>query len=222
VTNVTATSDQPRLRADAQRNRDRILRVAMEHFASRGIDASLEDIAKAAEVGPGTLYRHFPSREALLAAALQDRQAELRARSEDAQRVANPDVALCQWLGVLQDYLRSFNGLPAPVLAAIKEQASPLAVSCQNLLAITGEFLARAQEQGHARPSVTANDLFLGALGMAWVSDRINAYGTTREALETLFAHGYLNDHALSLPGSVKPQAPSVHPADTTQALAEG
>jgi hypothetical protein len=51
-------------------------------------------------------------------------------------------------------------------------------------------FLAQAQEHGHARLSVTANDLFLGALGMAWVSDQIEAYGTTREALETVFAHG--------------------------------
>ena len=219
-------SEQPRLRADAQRNRERILRTAMEHFATRGIGASLEDIARAAGVGPGTLYRHFPSREALLAATLQDRQAALLARSEEAGATADPDAALREWLEALQDYLRTFNGLTAPVLAAIKEQASPLAVSCQSLIAITGRFLARAQEHGHARPSVTANDLFLGALGMAWVSDQINAYGTTREALEMLFAHGYLNDHTLSLSapgtGSLEPQAPSVHPGDTTQALTEG
>jgi hypothetical protein len=79
------------------------------------------------------------------------------------------------------------------VLAAIEEQASPLAGSCQNLLAITGAFLARAQEQGHARPTVTANDLFLGALGVAWVADRTAAWGTTREALEAILAHGYLD-----------------------------
>lgn len=186
-------NDPPRLRADAQRNRDRILHIAMQHFAARGIGASLEDIAKEAGVGPGTLYRHFPTREALLAAALQDRHAELLARAEEARQMADPDAALRGWLRALQDFLRSFNGLPAPVLAALEEQASPLAVSGQNLVAITGEFLARAQEQGHARASVSANDLFLGALGMAWVSDRIDAYGTTREALETIFAHGYLD-----------------------------
>lgn len=192
MTNGT-TGDQPRLRADAQRNRDRILHIAMQHFASRGIGASLEDIAKAAGVGPGTLYRHFPTREALLAATLQDRQAELLARAEEARQIADPDLALRGWLGALQDYLHTFNGLPAPVLAALEEQASPLAVSCQNLVAITGEFLMRAQEQGHARATVTANDLFLGALGMAWVSDQVEAYGTTREALEAIFAHGYLD-----------------------------
>jgi AcrR family transcriptional regulator len=217
--NVTngMVSDPPRLRADAQRNRNRILHIAMQHFALRGIGASLEDIAKAAGVGPGTLYRHFPTREALLAAALQDRQAELLARAEEARRIADPDGALRGWLEALQDYLHTFNGLPAPVLAALEEQASPLAVSCQNLIAITGEFLVRAQEQGHARGSVTANDLFLGALGMAWVSDQVEAYGATREALETIFAYGYLDvgSHSPSGPrkrrsasaGSVPPRA---------------
>lgn len=189
---MQASSERPRLRADAQRNRERILRVAMRHFAAHGIGASLEDIARAAGVGAGTLYRHFPSREALLAATLEDRQAALLARAEEAERMADPDAALREWLGALQDYLRTFNGLPAPVLAAIKEQASPLAVSCQSLISMTGRFLARAQAQGNARPSVSANDLFLGALGVAWVSDQANVYGTTCEALEDVFAHGYL------------------------------
>lgn len=202
---MTTASDQRKLRADAQRNRDRILRVAIEHFASRGSDASLEDIARAAQVGAGTLYRHFPSREALLAAALEEQQAELLARSEEAQKIADADLALRQWLAALQDYLRSFSGLPAPVLVAMKEQASPLAMSCQNLIGITGRFLARAQEQGRARPSVTADDLFLGALGMAWVSDQAEAYDTTRDSLETLLAHGYLGDHGPSLPDKLEP-----------------
>lgn len=187
---------RPRLRADARRNHGRILQVAMQHFSSHGIGASLEDIAKAAGVGPGTLYRHFPSREALLAAALRDRQAELLTRSEEAKGLADPDMALRKWLEALQDYLRTFNGLPAPVLAAVKEQASPLAVSCETLVSITGEFLSRAQEHGRARASVTANDVFLSALGIAWLLDRVDAYGTTRQALDAIFAHGYLTGSA--------------------------
>ncbi len=179
-------------RADARRNRDRILRIAVEHFASHGIGASLEEIARTAGVGPGTLYRHFPSREALLAAALRDRQAELLVRSKEAREIADADAALGAWLEALQDYLRSFNGLPEPVLAAVKERASPLALSCETLVSITGDFLDRARLQGHARASVTAKELFLIALGIAWVLDRADAYGTTRQALEDVFAHGYL------------------------------
>lgn len=184
--------DRPQLRADARRNRDRILHTAMRHFSARGIDASLEEIAREAGVGAGTLYRHFPSREALLAAALRDQQEELLARAAAARNIPDADLALTAWLGALQDYLRTFNGLPSPVLAAVKEQGSPLCLSCDALALLTGEFLARAQQHGHARASVTANELFLGALGIAWVLDRAEACGTTRQALEKMFAHGYL------------------------------
>lgn len=187
------SDDRSSLRADARRNRDRVLHIAMKHFALHGIGASLDEIARDAGVGAGTLYRHFPSREALLAAALRDRQAELLARSQEALVIADPDMALSAWLEALQDYLRTFNGLPAPVLAAIKEQASPLAVSCDTLVSITGTFLTRAQRHGHARASVTANGLFLSALGIAWVLNRAEACGTTRQALEDVFAHGYFD-----------------------------
>jgi AcrR family transcriptional regulator len=180
------------LRADARRNRDRVLHTAIRHFARHGVGASLEEIAKEAGVGAGTLYRHFPSREALLAAALRDRQAELLAVSREARDIADPDAALAKWLRALQGYLRTFNGLPAPVLAAVKEQASPLALSCNTLVSITAEFLARAQGGGSARASVTANDLFLGAIGIAWVLNRAETCGTSASALNAIFAHGYL------------------------------
>ncbi len=193
MTSDALAADRSRLRADARRNRTRILHAAMRRFSSHGIGASLDEIAREAGVGAGTLYRHFPSREALLAAALQDRQAELLAISGEARGIADPDAALGAWLAALQDYLRTFNGLPAPVLAAVKQQASPLALSCEALVAITGEFLARAQDHGHARASVTASELFLTAIGIAWVLNQAEACGTTREALEKIFAHGYLD-----------------------------
>lgn len=183
-----------RLRADARRNRDSVLKTAMRHFSAHGVGASLEDIAREAGVGVGTLYRHFPSREALLAAALRDRQEDLLARVGETRRIACADAALGAWLAALQDYLRTFNGLPAPVLAAVKEQASPLALSCDTLVSITGEFLARAQQQGRARASVTANDLFLGALGIAWVLNRAETCGATPASLNEILAHGYLDD----------------------------
>lgn len=182
------------LRADARRNRDSILKAAMRHFSAYGVGASLEEIAKEASVGVGTLYRHFPSREALLAAALWDRQAELLARASEARLFADAGEALATWLAALQDYLRTFNGLPAPVLAAVKEQASPLAMSCDALVSITGEFLDHAKSQGHARVSVTANDLFLSVLGVAWVLNRAETCGTTPASLNGLLAHGYLDN----------------------------
>jgi AcrR family transcriptional regulator len=192
MTMDVVSEERSGLRADARRNRDRVLQTAMRHFALHGIGASLEEIAREAGVGAGTLYRHFPSREALLAAALRDRQAELLVVSREACETTDADAALAKWLQALQDYLRTFNGLPAPVLAAVKEQASPLALSCDALVSITAEFLARAQRNGHARASVTANDLFLGAIGIAWVLNRADACGTSPDALNAIFAHGYL------------------------------
>ncbi len=82
------------LRADARRNRNRVLQTAMRHFELHGISASLEEIAREAGVGAGTLYRHFPSRDALLAAALRDRQAELLVVAREARDVADTDAAL--------------------------------------------------------------------------------------------------------------------------------
>lgn len=183
----------PGLRADARRNRDRVLQTALRHFDLHGVTASLEEIARDAGVGPGTLYRHFPSREALLAATLRDRQADLLATANDVRDTPDADAALAKWLQALQDYLRTFNGLTAPVLAAVKEQASPLSLSCDTLVAITGEFLERAQRDGHARASVTANDLFLTAIGVAWVLNRADVCGTSPEGLNAIFAHGYLD-----------------------------
>lgn len=191
---IDAVGDElPGLRADARRNRDRVLQTALRHFDLHGVTASLEEIARDAGVGPGTLYRHFPSREALLAATLQDRQAELLATANDVRDTQDADAALAKWLQALQDYLRTFNGLTAPVLAAVKEQASPLSLSCDTLVAITGEFLERAQRDGHARASVTANDLFLTAIGIAWVLNRAEVCGTSPEGLNAIFAHGYLD-----------------------------
>jgi len=184
---------QSSLRADARRNRDRILTIAREHFATHGIDTSLEEIAKAAGVGSATLYRHFPSRDSLLAATLRNSEEQLLAGAEAALQMPHAGTRLQAWLKALQRYMRTFHGLPAPVLEAIKEQASPLAVSCQKLVALTEEFLLDAQNAGHASKSVTASDLFLGALAMAWVADRAEELGSTEEAMDALLAHGYLD-----------------------------
>lgn len=194
MTTGTVGDEPSGLRADARRNRDRVLETAQRHFDLHGVSASLDDIARDAGVGPGTLYRHFPSREALLAATLRDRQAELLAIADSVREMTDADAALARWLQALQGYLRTFNGLPAPVLAAVKQQVSPLSLSCDALAAITGEFLERAQRDGHARASVTAKDLFLTAIAIAWVLNRADVCGTSPEGLNAIFTHGYLDE----------------------------
>lgn len=186
-----ATGEPLILRADARRNRERVLEVAKRHFNLHGVSASLEEIAREAGVGAGTLYRHFPSREALVAATLHERQAELLEISRQVREIPDADAALSRWLQALQTYLRTFNGLPEPLLAAMKEQASPLSLSCEALADVTKDVLTRAQQEGSARKTVSANDLFLGAIAIAWVLNRAEACGTSAENLNAIFAHGY-------------------------------
>lgn len=183
-------------RADARRNRGLVLDAARAAFARDGVDASLDEIARSAGVGPGTLYRHFPTREHLLREVLHERQAALLARRDEARAMPGARDGLCLWMTALKDYLGAFNGLPRPFIDAFEAQASPLAVTCQSLVAATGEFLSRAQAEGAARRSVTAPALFLSALGAAFVHDKAGHYGTTPELIEEIQAFGYLTGSA--------------------------
>src|SRR3954452_24452641 len=107
---------QRRPRTDAQRNRTHILDVAERYFAEHGITGSLDAIAKRAGVGPGTLYRHFPNREALLAALLKARDDQLVARREAIrQEEADTATALDRWLDALGRWATAFDGLPEPL-----------------------------------------------------------------------------------------------------------
>lgn len=180
------------LRADARRNRDSILRIAARHFASYGVNTSLDEIAREAGVGPGTLYRHFPTREHLLCEVLHERQEVLLSYRDQASAMPCAQNALRTWMTALKDYLCAFNGLPRPFIDAFEAKASPLAITCRALVAITGAFLARAQAEGAARQSVSAPALFLSALGSAFVHDKAGEYGTTPELIEEILALGYL------------------------------
>ncbi|WP_328810519.1 TetR/AcrR family transcriptional regulator [Rhodococcus sp. NBC_00294] len=190
---VTESSGRTRApRADAQRNRDHILDVAEKHFAQHGVTGSLDAIAKQAGVGAGTLYRHFPTREALLAALLTARDEQLVSRMEDIRSTAPGSAeALSSWLDALVDWAGAFDGLPEPLRAATASEASPLAVTCQGYITTTDEFLAAAIEDGSARPEVRGRDLFLAALATSWVRGAAMADGRTVDALASLTREGW-------------------------------
>ncbi|MFC9425723.1 TetR/AcrR family transcriptional regulator [Streptomyces sp. NPDC056987] len=179
-------------RADVQRNRAALLEAAQRHFLRDGVGTSLEAVAKEAGVGPGTLYRHFPTREVLLAAVLQSRTAELAVRREDIADIADAGMALTQWLRAMEDYLSAYSGLPEPLMSAARahDPDNPLTVPCDELIATTDAYARTAQRTGYVRPSVTGHDLFLAACSVAW----IKGTGATEEAvdrLRALIAHGY-------------------------------
>ena len=175
----TITQPKP-LRADAQRNYDRIVSVACEAFAEYGVQTSLDDIAKKAGVGAGTLYRHFPSRECLLAAALVESRQGLDATATEL--LARPDAgeALNDWLIELARHLSSFDGLPDSVAEAVCDPESPLTAPCSSMKTSTALLLRRAQDAGEVRDDVKADDLFVFASSLAWAA---NKSGYTRDDL---------------------------------------
>src|SRR5580658_1031558 len=102
ATKATESKDR-KPRADAQRNRERILEVAKQEFARSGANASLEEIAKNAGVGPGTLYRHFPTREELLVAVYRSGMEKLAAAEQRLAKDLPPIEALRSWLLLFVD-----------------------------------------------------------------------------------------------------------------------
>lgn len=179
-------------RADAQRNRTRILAVAERYFAEHGIEGSMDAIAKRAGLGPGTLYRHFPNRDALLAALLQARDEELVARRDAIEREeTDATEALARWLDAVVEWVTAFDGLPEPLRAALSEENSPLALTCQGFITTTEHFLRAAQHEGGAQPRVRARDLFLSALATGWASGAAMADASSARALRAMLRSGW-------------------------------
>src|SRR5439155_8286531 len=118
-------------RADARRNYQRLLAAAGDAFVQHGVDTSLNDIARRAGVGAATLYRHFPTREALLEALLMDRLNELAAQARTFRETLSPHDALVAWLRVFTVHVTTYRGLSTPVKAALEDETSALFSSCQ-------------------------------------------------------------------------------------------
>lgn len=140
------------MRADARRNYERLLTAARDAFAERGPDAALDEIAKRAGVGIGTLYRHFPTRLALQEAVVREQNAESRAQAVALASAPSATDALATWLRAELDRLTIYHGLGAEVINnALDGQFSE---SCQELTDAAEALLVRAQEAGELRRDI--------------------------------------------------------------------
>jgi AcrR family transcriptional regulator len=152
-------------RADARRNHELVLAAAREAFAEGGESTALEEIARRAGVGIGTLYRHFPSRQALLE-ALYVKEVEEIARSAEPLHDADPWQALNAWFERLIGYLSTKRALAHELLNYLDADA-PLFRDCRAALFAAGEpLLKRAQEAGAVRPDVDFSDVLHMVAGM--------------------------------------------------------
>jgi AcrR family transcriptional regulator len=155
----TAPTPARPMRADARRNHDRLLSEARTSFAAQGTDASLEDIARKAGVGIGTLYRHFPNRQALMNAVFQEALTALLDRSRELAHADQPCTALVEWLGAIITHAGEYRGLAQALMSASGDETSAL-TSCHVPLRQAGaQLLARAQTSGSVRADVSIDDL---------------------------------------------------------------
>jgi AcrR family transcriptional regulator len=152
---VTAATTKP-LRADARRNYEALLAAGKAVFARSGTDAPLEDIAKEAGVGQGTLYRHFPSREHLFVAIIEDRVDFLDTKARELLDAPNAWQALTTWLRMYDQIATGYRGMSARVGDALIDDGSPVAAACAPMKASFDLLFDRARETGVVRSDVTA------------------------------------------------------------------
>jgi AcrR family transcriptional regulator len=170
VTDHTTTDRTRGLRADARRNRQRLLEVAVRAFSERGADASLEGIARDAGVGIGTLYRHFPTREALIEAAYRNELARVCDNTTGLLAEFPPDEAMRVWMDRFVDYLITKDGLAEALRAVVASGADPYAESLDRISTAIGTLLHAGAEAGVLRSDVDPLDVGFSLGGVLLVT----------------------------------------------------
>jgi AcrR family transcriptional regulator len=161
VTDVERATKQARrpMRADARRNYDLLVRAARDAFRDTEADTSLEQIARRAGVGIGTLYRHFPTRLALLEAVYRDEVDDLGDRAAALAETAEPFDGVVRWLDMFLSYAATKRALFHELIEVAGRDSELLTHSRAVIEASGSAVLARAQEAGEARADVTVGDL---------------------------------------------------------------
>jgi AcrR family transcriptional regulator len=161
-----------RPRADAVRNRERLLEAAKAVFSAGGPDASLEAVARRAGVGIGTLYRHFPTREALFEAVYRREVQQLGELAEQLKSEAAPVDALRRWLRSNVEFVATKKGMSAALALAVHGSSELYAYTFDRLTKAVGALLDRAVAAGEIRPDIGPEDLLRTLVGMCYMHDQ--------------------------------------------------
>jgi AcrR family transcriptional regulator len=156
---TAGTSTIRPLRADAQRNRALLVATARQAVAEQGGEVCLEEIARRAGVGIGTLYRHFPTRQALLEATFLDEANELRDEAERRCVEERPGAALIGWLQLHLEFGARGRSMGAAVMNAKHTDGSEIQLACADMREAGKVLLGRAQEAGEIRTGVDMSDM---------------------------------------------------------------
>jgi AcrR family transcriptional regulator len=164
--------DARALRADASRNRDTLLAAATRAFATAGEEPSMRAIAREAGVGIATLYRHFPTREALVDAVYHDQVERLTVGARELLEAFPPAEAMRRWMDLFGDWLMTKHGMIGTLLAMIESGEIALAQTRAELLAVIDSILAAGRAVGELRADVTAEDISASLLGIFTVAGK--------------------------------------------------
>jgi AcrR family transcriptional regulator len=159
-------------RADALRNHERLLEAAKTVFSQGGTEASLEAVAKCAGVGIGTLYRHFPTREALYEAVYRREVQHLACLAEDLMADAEPTEALRQWMRSNVEFVATKKGMTMALAIAVQSTSNLAAHTLQQLVTAIGGLLDRAVKAGEIRDDIGPEDLLRALVGMCYMHDK--------------------------------------------------
>jgi AcrR family transcriptional regulator len=181
-----STSARRKPRADAQRNRERILEVAKEAFARSGANTSLDDIAKRAGVGPGTLYRHFPTRDALLEAVYRSEVEKLAAAERKFAGAMPPIEALRAWMLLFVDYIAT-KKIIAPALNTLVGDPKKVFEACYTQIhEAIHTLVKRAIKSGDIRKDLDPIDLLRALIGVANVATSPDWQQSARRLVDIL------------------------------------
>jgi AcrR family transcriptional regulator len=182
----STTARKPR--TDALRNRERILEVAKAAFTRQGANASLDDIAKQAGVGAGTLYRHFPTRDELIEGVYRNEVEKLAAAAARFAETLSPLEALRAWMLLLVDYIAAKH-IIAPALNTIAGGPSRLHEGSRTTIhaAIDG-LVKRAKRSGELRRDLDAYDLLRALIGVSHVGSGADWQQSARRLVDILIA----------------------------------
>ena len=188
----TAPAQQPceaapkGLRADAKRNHDQLLISAGELFAERGIDVPLEEIARRAGVGIGTLYRHFPTRDALNESVYRHEVEILCDGVDELIATRTPDDALAAWMAAFVTYVARKRGMAVALKSALGADAELFSSSRRRMVAALDALLANAITARSIRADVDSEDLLSAMSGICMTSDNPGWAERTNRLVELL------------------------------------
>lgn len=178
-----------RPRTDAVRNRERVLEAAKAVFSAGGAEASLEAVARRAQVGIGTLYRHFPTREALFEAVYRREVEQLAELAERLRSEASPANALRIWLRAIVDFVATKKGMSAALALAAHGSSELSAYTSDRLTEAVSGLLERAVAAGEIRGDIGPEDLLRAMVGMCYMQDQ-PGWQTSVQRLVEVFVDG--------------------------------